>query len=247
MQLTWLQDLNIPVTLATLSDAGAFLSHEHQLYLADVLGKHEVQVDLSVPSLSVTGDHPLTCTAMHLLGSAAPGPRSWLWSWANPSGFAPAATGLAAWLRDFGSKHGIVEFTTAELPFAELPGAPAEPGAAAWALVNAARAASGCWTAYTAHAGGGTRVAFLIEHPDFQLPQPSGPRVMRVLQEGLAGAVHISDRRLAVRGYAAGRGLKAVWSESSVALSAPGLDFSVEFDDLGRVITIGGKMSPAES
>ena len=242
MKTSWLQDLNIPVTLSALSNAGAFLSYEHQLHLADVLGTHSWQVDLKVPRFSVTGDHPLTCTAMHLLGTAAPGPRSWLWSWGNPSGFAPAVTGLAAWLRDFGTKHGITELTTAEVPFAELPGEPEDPGNATWALVNAAKAASGCWTAYTGHAGGGTRAAFLIEHPDFQLPPPSGPRVMRVLEEGLVGAVPISDHRLAVRSYAAGRGLEALWSERSVALSGPGLDLVFEFDELGRIGTMTANM-----
>jgi len=158
--------------------------------------------------------------------------------------FAPAVTGLAAQLRDFGNQHGIAEFTTAELPFADLPGAPEDPVDGTWALINAAKAASGSWAAYTGDAGGGTRVAFLIEHPDFQLPPPSGPRVMRVLQEGLAGAVPISDHRLAVRGYAAGRGLDAAWSERSVALSAPGLNFSVEFDELGRVCKIAANMQP---
>jgi hypothetical protein len=240
MMLPWFQGLNIPVTLATLSDAGALLSHEHQLHLADVLGKHAWQVDLSEPSFRVTGDHPLTCTAMHLLGTAAPGPGSWLWSWANPSNFAPAATELAGWLRALGDKHGIAELTMAQLPFAELPGAPKEPADAAWKLVNAAKAATGRWTAYTGHAGGGTRVAFLIEHPDFQLPPPSGPRVMRVLTEGVAGAVQISDHRLAVRGYAAARGLEATWSERSVVLSGPGQGITIEFDERDRISRIAG-------
>ena len=92
----WLRALNAPITLAALGDLAAFLAHEHQLHLADVLGKHDCQVDLSVPSFSVTGDHPCTCTAMHLLGSTALGSGTWLWSWANPPSFAPAASGLAA-------------------------------------------------------------------------------------------------------------------------------------------------------
>jgi hypothetical protein len=241
----WLQGLSSPVTLAALSDAGVFLSLEHQMHLADVLGEHAWQVDLGVPSFSVTGDHPLTCTAMYLLGSAAPGPRSWLWSWANPSGFAPAATGLAAWLRAFGEQHGITELTTAELPFADLPGASQEPAGAAWALVDAAKAACGCWTSYTGDAGGGTRVAFLIEHPDFNLGAPRGPRVMRVLQEGLAGRVTITDHRRAVRAYAAARGLDAAWTERSVALGAPGLSLAIEFDERDRVRAINGTMREA--
>jgi hypothetical protein len=52
------------------SDA-AFLSLEHQLHLADVLGKHAWQVDIAAPSFTFTGDHPLTCNAVHFLGTAA--------------------------------------------------------------------------------------------------------------------------------------------------------------------------------
>lgn len=240
MQLSWLQELNIPVTLASLSDAAAFLSHEHQLHLADVLGEHQWHVDLKVPTFSVTGDHPLTCTAMHLLGSAAMAPRSWLWSWANASRFNPAVTSLAAGVRDFGHQHGIAELTTAQLPFDQLPGAPQDLADATWTLVNAAKAASGKWVAYTGDAAPGTRVAFLIEHPDFQLPPPAGPRVLRVLEEGLAGAVRLADHRLAVRAYAAGRGLESRWSERSVVLSGPGLEMRIDFDELGRIGAING-------
>jgi hypothetical protein len=232
--------MTAPISLAGLRDDAAFLSLEHQLHLADVLGQHEWRVDLDVPSFSVTGDHPLTCTAVHLLGSAAPGPRSWLWSWANPSGFAPAATALAEWLRGFGPQHGIAELTTAELPFADLPNAPDDPAGAAWALVDAAKAATGRWTSYTADVGGNTYFAFLIEHPDFALPLPEGPRVMRVLQEGLFRG--ITDHRRAVQSYAVGRGLDIAWTEGSAALSGPGLALKINFDALGRVSNIAGSL-----
>jgi hypothetical protein len=238
-------DMTAHISLAGLRDDAAFLSLEHQLHLTDVLGEHEWRVNFEVPSFSVTGDHPLTCTAVHLLGSAAPGPRSWLWSWANQSGYAPAATWLAEWLRGFGQEQGIAELTTAELPFAALPGAPDDPGAAAWALVEAAKAASGRWTSYTPDVGGGTRFAFLIEHPDFVLPPPEGLRVMRVLREGLLQG--ITDHRRAVQSYATGRGLEVAWMEGSAALSLPGLSLNIHFDALGRVSEITGALSAPES
>jgi hypothetical protein len=232
--------MTAPISLAWLRDDAAFLSLEHQLHLNDVLGEHGWRVNLDAPSFSVTGDHPLTCTSVHLLGSAAPGPRSWLWSWANPSGYAPAAIWLAEWLRGFGQQHGIAELTTPELPFAALPGAPDDPGGAARALVEAAKAASGRWTSYTPDVGGGTRFAFLIEHPGFVLPPPEGPRVMRVLQEGLLQG--ITDHRRAVQSYAVGRGLDITWAEGSAALSAPGLSLNIDFDALGRVSKITGSL-----
>jgi hypothetical protein len=235
-------DMAAPISLAGLRDAAALLSFEHQLHLTDVLGEHEWRANFDVPSFGVTGDHPLTCTAVHFLGSAAPGPRSWLWSWASPSGYAPAATSLAEWLRGFGEKHGIAELTTPELPFAALPGAPDDPGVAAWALVEAAKAASGRWTSYTPDVGGGTRFALLIEHPDFVLPPPEGPRVMRILQEGLLQG--ITDHRRAVQSYAAGRGLDIAWTEGSAALSAPALSLNIDFDALGRVGKISGTLAP---
>jgi hypothetical protein len=236
--------MTAPISLAGLRDDAAFLSVEHQLHLTDVLGQHDWRANLDVPSFSVTGDHPLTCTAVHLLGSAAPGPRSWLWSWANPSGYTPAATWLAERLRSFGEQHGIAELTTPELPFAALPGAPDDPGGAAWVLVEAAKAASGRWTSYTPDVGGGTRFAFLIEHPDFALPPPEGPRVTRVLQQGLLQG--ITDHRRAVQSYAAGRDLDIAWTEESAALSGPGLSLTIDFDALGRVGKITGTLAQSD-
>ena len=236
--------MTTPVSFSGLRSDVAFLSLEHQLHLSDVVGKHAWHVDIVAPSFTFTGDHPLTCTAVHFLGTAAPGPRSWLWSWANPSEIAPAATALAEWLRGFGEQHGIAEFTTPELPLASLPGASDDPAVATWALVDAAKAASGRWTGYTGDSGGGTRAAFLIEHPDFALPPPFGPRVMRVLQEGLE--LGITDHRRAVQSYAAARGLDIAWTEGSAALSGPGLSITIDLDALGRIGTIGGKLRPVE-
>jgi len=162
----------------------------------------------------------------------------------EPVGDRPGSPALAEWLRGFGEQHGIAEFTTPELPFASLPGAPNDPAVAVWALVDAAKAASGRWTSYTGDAGGGTRAAFLIEHPDFALPPPSGPRVMRVLQEGLE--LGITDHRRAVQSYAAARGLDIAWTEGSAALSGPGLSITIDLDALGRIGTIGGKLRPVE-
>src|SRR5215467_13766451 len=64
-------DMTGPISLAGLRDAAAFLSLEHQMHLNDVLGEHEWRANFDVPSFSVTGDRPRTCTAVHFLGSAA--------------------------------------------------------------------------------------------------------------------------------------------------------------------------------
>ena len=231
-------------TLAQLLDDAAFLSFEHQLHLAEVVGNHSWEVDFDGPRFAFTGDNPLECTQLHLLGSAAPGPRSWLWSWANPSGFNPAVTGLAEHVRGFGEQHGITELASGEVPFDALPGSPSGPDHVASILLEAAKAISGRYTAYTGDAGGGTRVAFLIEHPAFQLPPPESPRVMRVIQQCIAELPTLSDHRRALYSYASRRGMAPQFSQdhTQLRLSFNGFQATVQFDEQGRVGNINASM-----
>jgi hypothetical protein len=233
-----------PLTLVNVLDDSALLSLEHQLHLAELLGEHSWQVDLQQPKMEFTGERPITCTRFHLLGSAAPGPASWLWAWANPSGFNPEVTGLSTAVRDFGQQHGMPELAEAEVPFAGLPGGPADPIGVAGVLADAAKPISNCWTSYTGDAGGGTRVAFLIEHPSFELPAPEPARIMRVLQQGLA-ELTITDHRRAVHGYAVRRGLGAQFTPdyAHLALTGPGFTATVDFDHLGRIGNINAQLS----
>lgn len=219
-----------------LLDDAALLSLEHQVHLEEVVGQHNWQVNLSKPEFSFTGDTPRVCTRMHLLGSAAPGPRSWLWAWANPSGFHPDAVALSATLRDWGRRHDVALFADPEVPFDDLPGSPTEPNAVALQLLSAAKTLSTVFTHYTGDAGGGTRAVFLIEHPDFELPAPEPARVMRILQQGLA-ELELTNHRRALYSYAARRGLSAVFSDDRLSLKITGDRFTadVEFRADGRV------------
>ncbi|MGY0502092.1 DUF6882 domain-containing protein [Nocardia sp. FBN12] len=90
--------------------------------LADVAGDRGWSCDLTAGRFTLTGDQPIECERMHLLGSAAPGPQSWLWSWGNPAGYPNSLTGLAQTVRDFGIRYGISELADAEVPFGALPG-----------------------------------------------------------------------------------------------------------------------------
>ncbi|MGQ7298002.1 DUF6882 domain-containing protein [Quadrisphaera sp. KR29] len=248
-----------PVTLQQLLDDAALLSLEHQLHLGDLLGEHSWDVDLAQgrfafraagegagPLLAGAPGGEVVAARTHLLGTAAPGPRSWLWSWANPSGFGEDVTDLARWVRGFGDRHGVPELTRSEVPFAELAGSPPEPSAAVGVVVDAAKAASQRWTSYTGDAGGGTRAAFLLEHPAFALPEPSGPRVLRVLIERLSGAA-VGDHRRAVAAYAGGRGLQQRWEagHAAVRLTGPGFELRVRFDERGRLAGVDGDLPPA--
>lgn len=232
-----------PLTLTHLLDDAALLSFEHQLHLDDVVGEHEWSADLSVPSFEFRGQHPHTCTAVHLLGSAAPGPQSWLWAWANPSGYPDSVTGLAQALRGFGAQHGIRELAEPEVPFAAFPDGRQDPVGVVAVCIDAAKVFSGRWTSYNADVGGGTRAAFLVEHPDFALPPPDPARVVRVLQQGVTD-LRLEDHRRAVYCYATRRKLAMEWTThgGAVVLRAPGLDAKVDFDEQGRVTNINSSL-----
>lgn len=228
-------------TFVDLQDDAALLSFEHQLHLSEIIGEHSWQVDLEVPRFAFTGEHPVTATAMHLLGSAAPGPRSWLWAWANPTGYRQEVVWLSEQLRDFGKQYGIRELSEPEVPFDDLPGSPTEPAQVASLMMEAAKAVSQRWTGYQGPVGGGTRVGMLIEHPEFVLPAPEGPRVARVLQQGLM-ELRFNDHRRGFRAYAHNRGLLLQENETRMHVEGPAFTATVEFDELQRVSNMRFKM-----
>src|SRR5690606_8634432 len=221
--------------LTDLLDDAALFSLEHQLHLVDVLGEHNWHVDLQAPRFDFVGERTLTCERFHLLGSAAPGPGSWMWAWANPSGFPEELTRLSAEVRAHGERLGIPELANAEVPFAALPGNPQHPAQVAFLLTEAAKVLGGRWTSYTGEVGGGTRVACLIEHPEFTLPAPEPARTMRVIQQAVA-ELPLSDHRRPLAGYAARRGLgQQTTPDGGLVLTGPGFELGVEFDDRGLV------------
>ena len=232
-------------TFLDLQDDAALLSLEHQLHLAETIGEHSWEVDLAVPRFAFTGDHPVTATALHLLGSAAPGPRSWLWSWANPTGYRQEVVWLAAQLRDFGKQYGIPELSEPEVPFDDLPGSPTEPAEVASLMMEAAKVVSKRWTGYQGPVGGGTRVGMLIEHPDFVLPAPEGPRVSRVLQQGLM-ELRFYEHRRGFRSYALNRGLRVQENETQMLIEGPTFSATVSFTENNMVAGMSINMSGAQ-
>lgn len=232
------------LTLTNILDDAAILSLEHQLHLQEVLGDHSWNVDLQRQRFEFTGARPITCTRFHMLGSAAPGPRSWMWGWANPSGVPEPLTALSSAVREFGQRNGIAELASPEVPFDDLPRSNGDPAMVVGLLSDVAKPISGQWTSYNGEAGGGTRVAFLVEHPEFQLPPPRPERVMRVIQQCLA-SVPMSDHRRALHSYATRRGLGATFApdHSKLTLTGPGLEAAVDFDQYGRVSDISASLS----
>lgn len=231
-------------TFLDLQDDAALLSFEHQLHLSETIGEHSWETDLAEPRFSFVGEHSVTCNRVHLLGSAAPGPKSWLWSWANPASYPEEILGLARRMRSFGEQHDIPELSNPEIPFDALPGAPTEPAHVAALMTEATKAVMKRWTSYQGPVGGGTRAAFLIEHPSFLLPSPSGPRVNRVLQQSLTD-LNLYDHRRAIHSYAAQRGLRVQHNGPQMYISGPAFTVSVQFNQQNLVTAMSSNMGQA--
>jgi hypothetical protein len=208
--------------LQELVDDAAFLSHEHQLHLADHHGDDAWGAEMAEGTFtftSATGE-PTTCR-LQFLGTAAPGPGSWMWAWNNVNGFPDDVLRAAEKTRE----TGLHEATAAELPLTDdLP----------YRLALAAKAVTGSWTHYSAPVGGGTRAWLLLDADDLALPAPSVPRVVRVLSEGLL-SVTVVDHRRAVTSYATARGLETTEDGGTVMLALPDGGVTVRFDEHGRI------------
>ncbi|MBF6170526.1 DUF6882 domain-containing protein [Nocardia blacklockiae] len=231
-------------TLIDLLDDAALLSLEHQMHLTDLLGEHSWRCDLAGGRFEfVAAEATFACTEVHLLGTAAPEAESWLWSWANPLGFPEPVTAVAKAVRYFGVQHRINELASAELPFATVSGTRPEPAQVVGVLMEAAKIITGHWMGYTAVVGeAGARAAFLVEHPEFRLPQPEPARIAEILTRGATG-VGLSDHRRAVRSYLRRRGLTATLDATRRHLTFTGPDIfgTVEFDADGRIGTVHAK------
>ncbi|MFR9754088.1 DUF6882 domain-containing protein [Nocardia sp. 004] len=230
-------------------DDAALLSFEHQLQLADVLGEHSWGVDMQGGVFTFDTERGrIECSNFHFLGSAAPVPGTWLWSWANQSGFPETVSALATSVRAFGIEHHIEELSAAEIPFEAFPIDQPEPHQVASLQTEAAKAVTGRWTSYMGTSGAsGARLAFLVEHQDFQLPPPEGPRVMYTLTEGLANLI-LHDHRRAASSYLSQRGLHSTFSPDyrQLIVDSAILYGTIEFDEHGRTTSFDMKKMSAD-
>ncbi|MGM7423923.1 DUF6882 domain-containing protein [Cellulosimicrobium sp. ES-005] len=211
--------------LQELVDDAAFLSHEHQLHLVDRHGDDAWGAEMATGTFTFTApDGGTTTCRLQFLGTAAPGPGSWMWAWNNVNDFPDDVLRAAEKTRE----TGLREATEAELPLTDdLP----------YRLALAAKAVTGTWTHYSAPVGGGTRAWFLLDADDLALPAPSVPRVVRVLSEGLL-SVTVVDHRRAVASYAVARGLRTAQGDGAVELALPDGSVTVRFDERGRIAGI---------
>lgn len=212
--------------LQDLVDDAAFLSHEHQLHLSDLHGDDAWAADMTTGVFTFTATDGGTATCrLQFLGTAAPGPGTWMWAWQNVNGFPDGVLTAAESAR----RTGLREAAEPELPLADD---------LAHRLALAAKAVTGSFTHYSAPVGGGTRAWFLLDDADLALPAPSVPRVVRTLSEGLL-SVTVVDHRRAVASYASARGLPAAEDGTgAVVLDVPDGTVTVRFDERGRIAGI---------
>ncbi len=218
---------------ALVSD-GALLALEAQAYLADAF-EHQPSwgVDLAEGTFTFGGESAQSQTfGVQLLGSAAAGPRSWLWGWANPAGFPQPVLRASLAAQELGERYWIPELTTGELPFAEDD---ADGHGIAMKLWVASRVVSGEWFGYRGQANPGQWVYMLLTGEGLDLPEPSVPRTLRVATEALQLGL-LADARRAFSSYATLRAL--AWDGSRLAL--PDGVVEVTFDDEGRVQSMNG-------
>ncbi|MGQ4618676.1 DUF6882 domain-containing protein [Nocardia sp. R7R-8] len=224
------------VPLTRLLDDAGLLSLEHRLHLEGVLGVHVLEADLDGRRLEFLGERgSFVCTDVHLLGTADA--DTWLWGWVNPWGYPSALLRAAETVREFGFRYRIAELCSAELPVA-IGGAAPEPYQVAALMADAAKIVCGRWNSYCGVIDGAC-VAFLVDHPAFELPAPTPSGLARVLTHGFGG-LPLTDHRRAVYSYLTRRGLITEFLDDHRLLEfdGAGLAGEVEFDASGRIANL---------
>lgn len=233
--------------LQPLADRAALFTALRQDALsaaADALGEHRWDADMAAGTLTFTANADPSrqlVTRAHLIATIAPGPRSMLWAWAHPQG---DAQGVAAQLRSYGAEHGMVELTSAEVPF------PADAAADDEWIARAAHTVGGVAVEltgrspyYSAPVGGGTRAVFLLDAPIAPLSVAAAVIALPRLLAGLA----LTDARTAVWDLARLAGWTLTWTDEAFS-GATVVDqtgsATFRFDDQARIAGIESSLAP---
>ena len=212
-------------------DTGAFASLEAQIVFEENMGTIDTwSADLELGQVSFTTATGTTPMSAQVLGSAAPGPKSWMWAWANTS-ISQNATTVAQQAQGYGERQGVPEFTTAELPLGDYP-----EGDQLWKrLAIAIGAIYPEWRTYfPAPIGGGSIAPMLLQHPRIVVPKPDIARVIRVITQGLQYTA-LGNHRRAVNGYARAHDLPIAWDDNVGTLTLEQGAVKVIFDEADRI------------
>lgn len=219
---------------ARLVDLGALLAYEHRLQLDEVLGETAFAADVVEGTLRLEGTVGRSIeTQLHLLGTAAPGPATWLWSWANPGELPAPVSQLARRLRAYGEEHGVPEFTEPERPL---------DGESTWRRLGIAAglALRSPRTVFPGPIEGGTVAVLLVDDERLALPGPTVARTLRVLREGI-GSTELRSHSAALTRYAQDRGIELDWNGGEPVLRLPDGRITVRLDHaLDRIAQLTG-------
>ncbi|MGQ1839320.1 DUF6882 domain-containing protein [Kocuria turfanensis] len=194
-------------TLQDLIDESIFISTEYQARLAELTQGAEWDVDFSAPAFTLQTDPPVRLTP-YLLGTESASRGSWIWSWQELGHFPDTVVSAAVQAREAGRRLGVEELSTDELPVAD---------GLARRLTLAAKAVTGVYAHYPAGAGGGVTAWLLLEGPEFELPELTVERMMRVIAEALTTDTAV-DHNLAVDSYAKLRGAHIEWDTEATCV-----------------------------
>jgi hypothetical protein len=220
------------MTFQDLLNQYACQSFEKQLHLQEQVrldGPWTYSVDETRLTLS---DRPVTAT---VLGSEAPGPGTWLWSWANTQSDFPAhATRHALKLREYGERHRVPQLSSPETPLD------------AWSSLQLAVVAVGILDTsgyYLADAGHAT-VVLVIDDASLQRPSaPFLPTLVTVIN-GTISAVPV-NHRAAIEHYLRARGFTLTAAHRRLtAHHAEAGEIVVTFDSRDRLKQLESRNAP---
>lgn len=238
--------------LQPLADRAALFSSLRQGALraaVDDLGEHRWDADSAAGTLIFTAEadpsRQLTART-HLIATLAPGPRSLLWAWAHPQG---DAQGVATQLRAYGEQHGLVELTSAELPFpSEQVGALDDDGLARWMTGAAkqigavAEEITGLAPYFVAPVGTGTLAVFLLQAPLAALTVAAAASAL----PGVLLGLELPDARSSAWDLARLAGWDLRWTDESysgaVVTDASGTA-TFHFDESARITRVEGTLT----
>lgn len=226
--------------MTALDDAVAdavFLAFEMEAKFAELFGGFAWDVDFVAGTFTFHTE-PDTVLRSHFLGSAAPGPGTWMWGWHNVNGFPESSVAAAERVRAAFAGSGAAALEQATVPLSpQLP----------LLLTLASKAATGIFASVDVPSNGGTRVYLLLEHESLRLDPPTASRVVSVISDGIR-VTDIASHRRAVESYARLRGidLAATGSDGVELRLADGV-ISISFDALGRISSIRGQITPEQA
>ena len=202
------------------------LSFEKQLVLNDLLEDDcDWGADLDAGTITL-GSKTWQC---QLLGSESEADESWLWGWANQSGYSPAILQAAEQLRRLGERQQVPELTERKTPAEKAGG-----------HVMSLIAAGVCGgNAYYRGPYDGGAAFLLIRDPAYPpMPAPAAQSTADAFT-ALVGSIEVPDHRKALLAYARQRQLAASETGTAVWLRFPdGGELAAEFDTGNRLTSL---------